>query len=102
MLRSRHFFIAPILGLALVGAPGISPAAKWVKLQDVSPASAPAVHISGFIEPIAPLDKIMLDYAVRSLDVPYPTAAPPASRPIVDSISRSIDNQITAELVLSF
>ncbi|MDD2861384.1 MAG: hypothetical protein PHI71_10020 [Acidiphilium sp.] len=51
---------------------------------------------------LAPLDKIMVDYAIRSLDVPYPTAAPPASRPIVASISRSIDNQITAELVLSF
>ncbi|MDD2876531.1 MAG: hypothetical protein PHT60_06920 [Acidiphilium sp.] len=49
-----------------------------------------------------PLNKIMINYAIRSLAVPYPDAAPSASRAIVKSISQSIDNEFTAELVLSF
>lgn len=51
---------------------------------------------------LAPLTKIVINYAVRDLRVPYPVAVPPPSRPIVKSIANSIDNEFTAELELSF
>lgn len=51
---------------------------------------------------ITPLTKIMVDYAVRKLSVPLLDATAPAVRPLVRSIAQSLDNQFSAELVVSF
>ncbi|MHB8563862.1 MAG: porin [Acidiferrobacteraceae bacterium] len=59
-------------------------------------------YAAGLQYHFTPLTRVMLDYYARTASIPDPNAIAPSARPLAESVTSSLDNEVMMEAVLSF